>query len=190
MTKKPVSFLMGIVIFSGLPLLGWGITNVSGFLQNPYRFTHIIMMAVLTLLVVIFVPESGKSRGEGKKLVKKHKISLLFMQVIPLFIVFVSPYFDRHHILLLPDKVVIRILGLAMTLAGFTLMNWSVMVLGKQFSADVTIQDDHQLITSGPYRYIRHPRYLGIIIFIDLSFGHINDFRTDQCIYSYLAGSR
>jgi len=37
-------------------------------------------------------------------------------------------------------------------------------VLGKYFTATVQIQEDHQLIKAGPYRYIRHPSYLGILI--------------------------
>jgi protein-S-isoprenylcysteine O-methyltransferase Ste14 len=37
------------------------------------------------------------------------------------------------------------------------------LALGRQYSADVTIQKEHHLITSGVYRLIRHPRYLGVI---------------------------
>jgi protein-S-isoprenylcysteine O-methyltransferase Ste14 len=55
--------------------------------------------------------------------------------------------------------------GLILSLSGFLLMNWSVIILGKQFSVDVTIQDNHKLITNGSYKYIRHPRYSGIIVF-------------------------
>jgi protein-S-isoprenylcysteine O-methyltransferase Ste14 len=37
------------------------------------------------------------------------------------------------------------------------------MALGRQYSADVTIQEDHHLITNSIYHFIRHPRYLGVI---------------------------
>ena len=37
--------------------------------------------------------------------------------------------------------------------------------LAKQFSIEVTLQIDHKLIQSGPYKVIRHPRYLGILVF-------------------------
>ena len=35
--------------------------------------------------------------------------------------------------------------------------------LGRLYSPEVTVQQDHRLVTTGLYRYIRHPRYLGAI---------------------------
>jgi len=40
---------------------------------------------------------------------------------------------------------------------------WSGITLGRLYSADVTIQENHHLVTSGLYRYVRHPRYLGAV---------------------------
>jgi protein-S-isoprenylcysteine O-methyltransferase Ste14 len=45
---------------------------------------------------------------------------------------------------------------------------WSGVLLGKQYSQEVTIQKGHELITAGVYRYIRNPRYLGVLL---LAFG-------------------
>jgi protein-S-isoprenylcysteine O-methyltransferase Ste14 len=163
--RKITSFLVGVIIFSFLPLIGWGLNDISGFIQNPFRLAYIIMMAILSVFVVIFVPNEGRSRGEGKKLVKRQKISLLFLQIIPPFIVLLSPFFERRGIGLFKENDIIRLSALVISFLGFILMNWSVMVLGRQFSVDVTIQDDHKLVTNGPYKYIRHPRYLGIIVF-------------------------
>ncbi len=41
---------------------------------------------------------------------------------------------------------------------------WPVYVLGQRFSGLVAIQQGHELVTSGPYGYIRHPSYLGVLI--------------------------
>jgi protein-S-isoprenylcysteine O-methyltransferase Ste14 len=163
--KKVLSFLVGVFIFSGLPLIGWGLNHISGFINNAYRLAYILMMAVLSLFVVIFVPNEGMGQGEGKKLVKRQKLSLMALQILPILIVILSPFFDHRGIGLFKENAIIRPAGLVLAFLGFILMNWSVIVLGRQFSVDVTIQEDHKLITRGPYKHIRHPRYLGIIIF-------------------------
>ncbi|MBE0649701.1 MAG: isoprenylcysteine carboxylmethyltransferase family protein [Bacteroidales bacterium] len=163
--RKLFSLIVGIIIFSGLPLLGWGIYDFTGFIQNPYRLAYICMMAVLSVLVVIFVPNEGRGEGEGVSLVKKHKFSLLFLQIVPTLVILFSPLFDRRSIAVLCNGNNIRAIGLIITFLGYMMMNWSVLVLGRQFSVDVTLQENHKLITRGPYKYIRHPRYLGIITF-------------------------
>lgn len=59
--------------------------------------------------------------------------------------------------------------GLVLTLLGHALVVWA-MAANPFFSAVVRIQEDrgHQVAAGGPYRWIRHPGYLGAIIF---SFG-------------------
>lgn len=50
-----------------------------------------------------------------------------------------------------------------LTLFRYPLIFFSGIYLGRQYLAEVTIQEGHKLITAGPYRLIRHPRYLGIL---------------------------
>lgn len=52
--------------------------------------------------------------------------------------------------------------GLAATGSGVALRQWSIHTLGRQFVGYVTIQPDHQLVRSGPYRWLRHPSYTGL----------------------------
>ena len=47
---------------------------------------------------------------------------------------------------------------------GSALRLWPVFVLGHRFSGLVAIQPGHTLVTSGIYRIIRHPSYLGLLI--------------------------
>ena len=37
-------------------------------------------------------------------------------------------------------------------------------MLGRNWSGVVTVKQDHELIRSGPYRYVRHPIYTGLLI--------------------------
>jgi protein-S-isoprenylcysteine O-methyltransferase Ste14 len=36
--------------------------------------------------------------------------------------------------------------------------------LGRNWSANVTLKQDHELIRTGPYRYVRHPIYTGLLV--------------------------
>lgn len=55
-------------------------------------------------------------------------------------------------------------LGIAMIWAGMAFRLWAVLTLGAFFRISVVVQDGHQLVTAGPYRWLRHPAYTGVIV--------------------------
>jgi len=62
------------------------------------------------------------------------------------------------------DGETIRWFGVVLFTAGGALRLWPVFVLGRRFSGLVAIQPGHELVTSGVYRVIRHPSYLGLLV--------------------------
>ncbi len=54
-------------------------------------------------------------------------------------------------------------LGAAVNSAGLLFAVWAREHLGRNWSRSVTIKQDHELITSGPYALVRHPIYTGIL---------------------------
>jgi len=57
------------------------------------------------------------------------------------------------------------VIGLAMMIAGVVIRQWAILVLGRYFTADVRVHADQAVIETGPYRWVRHPSYSGLIIF-------------------------
>lgn len=55
-------------------------------------------------------------------------------------------------------------LGALLTLAGLLFAVWARIHLGTNWSASIQVKQDHQLITSGPYRFVRHPIYSGLLM--------------------------
>lgn len=54
--------------------------------------------------------------------------------------------------------------GVATVLLGFAITFWARFVLGSNWSSSVTIKVEHELIRNGPYRWVRHPIYTGIVV--------------------------
>jgi protein-S-isoprenylcysteine O-methyltransferase Ste14 len=63
----------------------------------------------------------------------------------------------------LPDLV--RWIGVIIGVITVPLIAWVHWVLGHALSKSLTIQDEHQLVTTGPYRWIRHPIYTVFIFY-------------------------
>ena len=55
-------------------------------------------------------------------------------------------------------------LGAALTFAGIAFAIWARMTIAGNWSSDVTLKRDHELIVAGPYRWVRHPIYTGILL--------------------------
>lgn len=67
-----------------------------------------------------------------------------------------------------------RWLGLGIMAAGLALRVVSILWLGPMFTRLVQILPDHHLVTTGPYRFVRHPSYSGLLLFfagMGLAFG-------------------
>jgi protein-S-isoprenylcysteine O-methyltransferase Ste14 len=58
----------------------------------------------------------------------------------------------------------IRLIGLPVYLIFSWIQVWSFKSLGDNYSQDIVIKKDHQLVTTGPFRYIRHPQYFSQIL--------------------------
>ena len=161
-----VYFIFGISVFIGLPVVSFGLSRIQEYLSDPVRLLYTLSMSLATLCVVLFVPNQGRGYGAGEKIVRRQNIAILFFQITSLLDVTLSPFSDAHLLFVLPDSIVLRSCGLALTLVGYFFMSWSVVALGRQFSVKVTIQAGHELVTGGLYTIIRHPRYLGILLFL------------------------
>jgi len=55
-------------------------------------------------------------------------------------------------------------LGVGLFIAGLVLRWMAIIHLGRYFTVDVAIAEDHRLIESGPYRFVRHPSYSGALL--------------------------
>lgn len=96
----------------------------------------------------------------------------------------------------MPIPVAVRWLGAPLGVLGVWVFAATLQSLGPQFSTSLAIRENHEFITAGPYRWVRHPMYLGYqlvwfgFLFLSangfiggvgiLAFGLVMVFRTPQ----------
>jgi protein-S-isoprenylcysteine O-methyltransferase Ste14 len=64
----------------------------------------------------------------------------------------------------LPPTATTYFIGAAIVALGLCFAVWARVELGRNWSATVTVKEHHELIRSGPYRYVRHPIYTGLLL--------------------------
>ena len=63
-----------------------------------------------------------------------------------------------------PDLPALALAAVTATVLGLVFSAWARLALGGNWSGSITIKKDHQLIRRGPYRFIRHPIYTGMLV--------------------------
>ena len=62
----------------------------------------------------------------------------------------------------LPEPL--RWVGLALVVLGIAFALWAIATLGRHYDLELEIHRDHELVRSGPYRFVRHPVYTGLAL--------------------------
>jgi protein-S-isoprenylcysteine O-methyltransferase Ste14 len=120
------------------------------------HWKNTLMVAANTLLWAYHPKIYGT---EAKAETDKKTFQLIMLCAFPCMILTMLQwaYLSPDH----EGNALINGIGLAMLFGGVLFRNYSIYVLGKQFTSKVQITDNHELIMTGPYRVLRHPSYTG-----------------------------
>lgn len=56
------------------------------------------------------------------------------------------------------------VIGAILTAAGIAFRQWAIATLGRYFTIYVRVSSGQQVVESGPYRYVAHPSYTGLVL--------------------------
>jgi protein-S-isoprenylcysteine O-methyltransferase Ste14 len=100
----------------------------------------------------------------------------IFLGVLEVVTVLAWFFLLRDRWRFLPEQdTAVAVAGAVLALTGAAFASWAKARLGRHFSPQLGVQEDHQLVTTGPYAVVRHPIYLGLIDFIIGSAIYLND---------------
>ena len=105
--------------------------------------------------------------GDGRN---KDERTLSYLWMVIGFAIFFAITLSKMTNFSFYSGKVVQILGLALLLLGVILRLAVVYYLRKYFTVDVTVRWDHQLMTDGFYKYVRHPSYaFSLLTFLGLA---------------------
>jgi protein-S-isoprenylcysteine O-methyltransferase Ste14 len=145
------------LVYLGLAILGRG--GTATFFAQPALST--VAAATILLCIVGLFSEGNLSAGERED--RGNRWVLAAFAVVGIASAYLPAYTDRIGFWTL-DGDGVRWLGVALFVAGGALRLWPVFALGPRFSGLVAIQPGHELVTTGVYRVIRNPSYLGLLV--------------------------
>jgi protein-S-isoprenylcysteine O-methyltransferase Ste14 len=143
--------------YLGLAILGWG--GFADFFSHP----PLIALAITVLMLSGVAVLSRGNLSPGVREDRANRWVIVAFGLIGLLDAYLPAYTDRKEFCTL-DGDAIRWLSFVLFAVGGALRIWPVFVLGRRFSGLVAIQPRHTLVTTGLYRVVRHPSYLGLLV--------------------------
>lgn len=136
-----------------------------------FRLTLGVLLAALLFVRIVYQVKAARNLSKTKFLESKLNMAARFLAGLAglaLVIAYlVSPASMRWSELPMPEQL--RWTGGVLGFLAVTGLVWVHRTLGENFSSTLHIQADHQLVTKGPYRWVRHPMYM-VFYALTLSF--------------------
>ena len=126
----------------------------------------------INLFVSMTANFSGAKKGFKSTLTQTKNKPKTYLQKVPLnisalvLVLIILAIFNLGT--LNPENITeyynVRVIGLIVFIFFSWTQVWAFKYLGKYYSQEIIIQKDHKLITTGPYKLIRHPQYLSQLL--------------------------
>jgi protein-S-isoprenylcysteine O-methyltransferase Ste14 len=100
---------------------------------------------------------------------KSESVLARFQRMVPLVVAYSLLFYQVTRVgwlgkRFVADTSAAAVIGVTLTTAGVAFAIWARWHLGANWSAIVSIREQHELIRTGPYRRVRHPIYTGMLL--------------------------
>jgi protein-S-isoprenylcysteine O-methyltransferase Ste14 len=116
---------------------------------------------------LVYLVARGRPAQQNVKVYEQQPAFARIFKIAAMLVTFVAIYRPQWLHLQAPSSAPLPLqaaIGVVMCGAGLLLLISSRVALGKNWSDLVVLKQDHELVQSGPYRWIRHPLYSGLIL--------------------------
>jgi protein-S-isoprenylcysteine O-methyltransferase Ste14 len=138
--------------------------------MNADETFRLILIAGALVVVPIAIYHRLKAHSTGEKLDRWKEGPFILFTLRPIGIVVMAGLITymvnpgRMAWSSMPLPIWLRWIGVGLAVAGGVLIVWAFRNLGKNLTDTVVTRREHTLVTTGPYRYVRHPFYVAVAL--------------------------
>ncbi len=136
----------------------------KGIVRNQLGFRFMLStLYILFWLVRLYYMRRGSESDERISIARRDRLTIGILSLLNLvgavagLVHIFAP--QRARWATLPTPTWSRWMGMGLGIVTLPLFAWTHHALGKNWSADLVIKEEHTLVTGGPYRWVRHPMY-------------------------------
>ncbi len=127
-----------------------------------------IILAYLLIVLFFFIETRARIGQEAKSLERgesdRGSTDLIVVAFsLAALSVLAGPVLDYYQISVL-NSTLIGWLGIILAMLGIALRVWAFRTLGRFYTRTLRIAENQHIVQEGPYHWIRHPGYLGVIL--------------------------
>ncbi len=124
-------------------------------------------------ILIKFIPARTREKGIEKRIADRRRFfPLIFLPIDWL----IPPLIVLTGIGRLPALwPIIRLIGFALSLYALVILLWVPRVLGRFLIPQAAVFPDHELVTAGPFKFLRHPSFSGALaLWLGTALGTLN----------------
>jgi protein-S-isoprenylcysteine O-methyltransferase Ste14 len=124
------------------------------------------IIILLNIIATFSANVTGAKRGLKSTVAEIREKPKTFLQKFPpvvsmlTLVALILAVFQIGTLDYLEEYSIIRYIGLVVYIVFSWVQVWSFKILGDNYSQDIMIKKNHDLVTNGPFKIIRHPQYI------------------------------
>lgn len=134
--------------------------------ETPFRAAGVLIVVAFLVIRAYYRIQTRTLRHplDSSRDIRAMRLFLPVLGILGLSLLMwlLNPGWLRAAAVPLPSRA--RWGGAGLAAGGLALLAWAHQTLGANFSGALKLQAEHQLITGGPYRWVRHPIYTAIVM--------------------------